>query len=337
MAQAACCWKEERAAEEEVEVASCGKVVACRPGSDGHAGNNGEAAPEESGAIHNSGGDETPDVARADAHAGNDEQAATKGVEAASSGEEAAAGGTGGDETPDIADANAHAGITEEADPEEIEAIGCGGDETAGGPVGDETPEFADVGDDGEAASKECEETGISGEEAVAGTRLDCAKVGSAGDEDGPQSDMVEVDASVHSSGIEQECCPPDVEGQDISTVGSLGEEWQGHKRGPCRSAKHRIVTPAPARAFGSSQVWASASSSAKEKSILARALRGPGASQVLPYVIEMACTRNAAQPCTRALAETGYAGADTRPDLLPSHFARAQALDLSVPLLKHW
>lgn len=152
---------------------------------------------------------------------------------------------------------------------------------------------------------------------------------------DRQQSD--EEASGIGDLGNEQDCRHVSLPLQDVSASGS---SYQAQNEQNCKlrsSTKPRIVTPAPPQAFGSSQIWTSFY--AADRSDLNRALlRGPGASQVLPHFLEIACTGDAALPFTKALAETGgYSGAHSRPDLLRSHFARAQTLDRSAPLLKHW
>ena len=188
--------------------------------------------------------------------------------------------------------------------------------------------------EDGPGADVECGEG--EGEEGERGDGRDPGKACSASDVNGSGAG---IGCSTADPALESDQCSvsqtgPGPQGNDElpETEEGLSNVVRKDKENAHNSQrKHRIISPAAAHDFGSSQVWASFPS---KDGLMQALLRAPGASQVLPRFVELG---DASQQYQTALATSGYAGAHNRHDLMSSHFSRAHALEQSPPQLKHW
>jgi len=99
----------------------------------------------------------------------------------------------------------------------------------------------------------------------------------------------------------------------------------------------YRRITPAPADAMRTGRLWNSPSQASKgATSVSNRLLLSPGASQVLPRVLEIASRSSSGATCASALSTAGYAGIASRAHLREFQ-DRVHALDCAPLVLKHW
>ncbi len=100
----------------------------------------------------------------------------------------------------------------------------------------------------------------------------------------------------------------------------------------------YRRITPAPADSMRTGRLWNSPSpaSNGTATSVSCRLLLSPGASQVLPCVLEIASRSSSGAACTSALSTAGYAGIASRAPLREFQ-DRVHALDSAPLVLKHW
>jgi hypothetical protein len=123
---------------------------------------------------------------------------------------------------------------------------------------------------------------------------------------------------------------PPRVDDAQPSTENSRPSE-------PKQTQCYRRITPVPFDAMQSSRLWRTPVSKGTN-SVSNRLLLRPGASQVLPCVIEIEKRSNPSAMCASALSAAGYAGIKARAPLKEClDRAHAQQHESQSVVLKHW
>jgi hypothetical protein len=123
---------------------------------------------------------------------------------------------------------------------------------------------------------------------------------------------------------------PPKVDDAQPSTENSRPSE-------PKQTQCYRRITPVPFDAMQSSRLWHTPVSKGTN-SVSNRLLLRPGASQVLPCVLEIARRSSPSEMCASALSAAGYAGIKARAPLKEClDRAHAQQQESQSVVLKHW